>query len=212
MGKFKDITGQKFGRLTVIERLENDKWKQARWKCLCECGNYTICITRDLKKGAVKSCGCLHKEIVKKVNTKHGLKKTRLYRLWNTIKRRCYNKNSEKYKNYGGREITMCDEWKNDFKVFHDWAYANGYDENAPKGSCTIDRINVNGNYEPSNCRWTTNKEQQRNRSNNHFITYKGETHCISEWAEILDIKPSYLYHKLKKDNFDIEKLLPCRG
>jgi hypothetical protein len=212
VGKFKDITGQKFGRLTVIERLENDKWKQARWKCLCECGNYIICITRDLKKGSVKSCGCLHKEIIKKVNTKHGLKKTRLYRLWNTIKRRCYNKSFEKYKNYGGRGITMCDEWKNDFKSFHDWAYANGYDENTKRGDCTIDRIDVNGNYEPNNCRWATNKEQQRNRSNNHFITYEGKTHCISEWAEILDIKPSYLYQKLKKDNFDIKKLLSCRG
>ena len=139
MSSFKDITGKVYGRLTVIERLENDKHNQARWKCLCECGNYTVAVTSELNRGNVRSCGCLSREISKKVNFKHGFKNTRLYKVWDSMKKRCYNPNSQNYKYYGGRGITMCNEWKNDFKSFHDWAFANGYDENAEYMKCTID-------------------------------------------------------------------------
>ena len=206
MSSFKDITGRVYGRLTVIERVENDKHNQARWKCLCECGNYTVAVTSELNRGNVRSCGCLSREISKKVNFKHGFKYTRLYKIWGSMKKRCYNPNSPNYKYYGAKGIKICDEWKNDFKVFHDWAYANGYDENAEYGKCTIDRIDVNGNYEPSNCRWVDVKSQERNRGNNNFITYNNETHCISEWAEILGINYITLHQRICKYNWSIER------
>ena len=206
MGKFEDLTGRVYGRLTVIERVENDKWKQARWKCLCECGNYTVAVTSELNRGNVRSCGCLNREISKRVNSKHGFKYTRLYKIWGSMKKRCYNPNSPNYKYYGAKGIKICDEWKNDFKVFHDWAFANGYDENAEYGKCTIDRIDVNGNYEPSNCRWIDVKSQERNRGNNNFITYNNETHCISEWAEILGINYITLHQRICKYNWSIER------
>ena len=206
MGSFKDITGQRFGRLTVIERVENDKHNQARWKCLCECGNYTVAVTSELNRGNVRSCGCLSREISKKVNFKHGFKYTRLYEIWGSMKKRCYNPNSPNYKYYGAKGIKICDEWKNDFKSFHDWAFANGYDENAEYMKCTIDRIDVNGNYEPSNCRWVDVKTQERNRGNNNFITYNNETHCIGEWAEILGINYITLHQRIRKYNWSIER------
>ena len=206
MGSFKDITGRVYGRLTVIDRVENDKHNQARWKCLCECGNYTVAVTSELNRGNVRSCGCLNREISKMVNSKHGFKYTRLYKVWGGIKKRCYNQNCKSYKNYGGKGITMCDEWKNDFKSFHDWAFANGYDENAEYMKCTIDRIDTNGNYEPSNCRWVDVKSQERNRKNNIFITYKNETHCIGEWAEILGINYIALHQRIRKYGWSIER------
>ena len=206
MGSFKDITGRVYGRLTVIERVENDKHGQARWKCLCDCGNYTVAVTSELNRGNVRSCGCLSREISKKVNFKHGFKNTRLYRVWDSMKKRCYNPNSQGYKYYGGKGITICDEWKNNFKSFHDWAFANGYDENAEYMKCTIDRIDTNGNYEPSNCRWVDVKSQERNRKNNIFITYKNETHCIGEWAEILGINYITLHQRIRKYNWSIER------
>lgn len=214
MGSFKDITGKVYGRLTVIERVENDKHGQARWKCLCECGNYTVAVTTELNRGNVRSCGCLSREISKKVNFKHGFKNTRLYKVWDSMKKRCYNSNSPSYKYYGGRGITICDEWKNDFKSFHDWAFANGYDENAEYMKCTIDRIDVNGNYEPSNCRWVTCKEQARNRTNNRLIEYNGEKLTLIEWAERLKIKYTILHQRIRKYGWSIERAFttPLKG
>ena len=131
----------------------------------------------------------------------HGLSNTRLYRIWYGMKQRCYNPKNTRYKNYGGRNITVCDEWENDFISFYNWAIYNGYNDNL-----TIDRIDVNGNYKPDNCRFIDQKTQQRNRSNNHLITYNGKTHCINEWAEILGFSKYVIQNRILRDKWDIER------
>lgn len=134
---------------------------------------------------------------------KHGKKNTRLYRLWKVMKSRCYNEHVDRYQNYGGRGIIVCDEWKNDFMSFYDWSIKNGYDD-----TLTIDRINVDGNYEPSNCRWATMKQQMRNTSRNAYFTYNGTTHCLSEWCEILNLKYSTVHSRIHKLGWTIAEAL----
>lgn len=117
----------------------------------------------------------------------------RIYEVWTGIKDRCYCKTDKDYNNYGKRKIKVCTEWKKDFLNFYNWSINNGY-----KHNLTLDRIDVNGNYEPNNCRWTNAKQQARNRRNNKFISYNGETHCISEWAEILGLSTPCFFYRLK--------------
>lgn len=166
MHNFIDLTGQRFGRLVVIERTTN-KGDHPSWLCRCDCGGEKIVRGSDLKSGHTQSCGCLHKEVVTSILEQrtnkhtHGKSRTRLYRIWSAMKSRCFDKKRECFKHYGGRGIAVCIEWKDNFQSFHDWAMANGYEEHL-----TIDRIDVNGNYEPSNCRWITLEQQQTNRTN----------------------------------------------
>lgn len=218
MGKFIDLTGQKFGRLVVIECVGRDKHKHILWKCVCNCpnGEKTECIVDGghLRTGHTRSCGCLHDELVTLRNLKHGKYHCRLHIKWNGIKNRCYNPNSQNYEDYGGRGITVCDEWQ-EFEPFYEWAMANGYDENAPSSEYTIERIDVNGDYEPSNCRWATDKEQANNRRNNHFITYNGKTKTLSQWEDELGIKQSTLKCRINNYNWSIERALtekPFKG
>lgn len=199
---FKDLTGQKFGRLTVIKRADNNKNGSTRWLCKCDCGNEKIVEGGHLRSNKIKSCGCLLTDILIKRNYTHGMTNTRLFHIWQGIKIRCYNKNFEHYKYYGGRGITMYAEWENDFMSFYDWAMENGYKENL-----TIDRIDVNGNYCPKNCRWVTQKEQNRNTRKNRLITFNGETHCIGEWAEITGINKSTLCTRYYRDKKQGEEL-----
>lgn len=178
MNKLEDLTGQKFGRLTVIKRAQSQVLKngnkQTMWLCKCECGKEIIARASRLKEGRIKSCGCFKKQHCATIFTTHGKSNTRLFKVWCNMRARCYNKNNTNYKNWGARGITVCNEWKNDFMKFYDWAMANGYDETAPRGKCTIDRIDVNGNYEPSNCRWTNMKTQSRNRRNRNVFNCNG--------------------------------------
>lgn len=136
---------------------------------------------------------------------KHGLTNTRLYNVWQNIKRRCYTKTNPSYKYYGGCGIKMCKEWHKSFCAFYEWAMENGYNEHASKGTCTIDRINFNGDYEPSNCRWISMKEQTINRRANRFIEYNGEIHCLVEWVRILGFNYSTLLYRLRR-GWSVEK------
>lgn len=167
MSALKDLTGQKFGRLTVIERAGSDHHHRATWKCQCDCGEVRIICGFNLLSAQAKSCGCLRAENLKWCNIKHGKRKSRLYHVWQNIKKRCSNPNVHNYHRYGGRGITVCDEWRDDFGKFYEWAIANGYDENAPYGQCTIDRIDNDKGYSPDNCRWVDVKTQNNNKTNN---------------------------------------------
>lgn len=194
MSKIIDLTGQRFGRLTVIGFAEIRNQK-SYWKCKCDCENIKIINSYSLKSGKTKSCGCLRKETTKKRgkrNIKHNKTNTRLYRIWTGMKSRCYyNKNIE-YKNYGGRGITICDEWLDNFMNFYNWAINNGYDD-----KLTIDRMNNNGDYEPQNCRWVNMKKQENNRHNNRIIKYKRKTYTLSELSDLLKIPSATLKWRL---------------
>ena len=176
-----DLTGQKFGKLTVIGFSHKNKKGEYYYKCLCECGNEIIARGSHLKCGNIKTCKCSRKN----GNIIHGVwsRNNRIYKIWDGIMARCYDKNNQAYKNYGGRGIIVCDEWKNP-TVFEKWALNNGYND-----VLTIDRIDNDGIYCPENCHWVTRKEQNRNKRNNVNITVSGETHCKAEWAEIFGYK-----------------------
>lgn len=201
--KYKDISGQKFGRLIALYKLHNYNKQGSYWLCYCECGNLTEVYLGSLQSGASASCGCLHTEKTKEIFIKHGKTNTRLYKIWKNMRQRCYKKYNKYYKDYGGRGIKLCDEWLNDFMSFYNWSMNNGYDD-----TLTIDRIDVDGNYEPSNCRWATRKQQARNRRNNLNYTINGETHCLKEWCILLCIDYKKAYRRLYRDKWSIEKTL----
>ena len=160
-----DLTGQRFTRLTVICKA-SPQGRSTRWLCRCACGKEVVATSKHLRDGNTKSCGCYIHEFVAKRNTTHGLSKSRLYSIWHSMKDRCLNTNHLHFNDYGGRGITICDEWKDNFQAFYDWAYAHGYNESAPQWQCTLDRIDTNGNYCPDNCRWVDMKTQIHNRRN----------------------------------------------
>lgn len=196
----KDLTGQRIGKWTVLSRAENHVSKSGTpytmWLCKCDCGTEKTVYANSLLNGKSISCGCYQADRAKEVCSNnfrtHGGSKERLYKIWTYIKKRCYSENAINYKDYGGRGIKVCDEWREDYTAFRDWSLENGYDD-----SLSIDRINVDGDYEPENCRWVDSKAQNNNRRSNHRISYNGETHTIAEWADITGISPNQLYKKI---------------
>lgn len=179
--------GRKYGMLTVLSLLEKRVRGRKVWMCQCGCGKTSNVVSDQLSSGKTRSCGCL-----RILSTTHGMTGTPTYLSWRQLMRRCYGTNSIRFKNYGGRGIKVCDSW-HDFKNFY-----NDMGEK-PTQKHTIDRIDNNGNYEPSNCRWATEKQQQNNRSNNRKITHKGETHTVAEWADITGLDYKLIHNRIAK-------------
>lgn len=213
MTKIKNLVGQKFGKLLVINPTDKRNSKrEVIWECKCDCGNKTFANTYSLTSGHTKSCGCsINHESLSAAGkkgggiVKHNLSKTRIYKTYTDMIHRCHNPNNPEFKNYGSRGIKVCDEWldkENGVMSFYNWAINNGYKENL-----SIDRIDVNGNYCPENCRWATNKEQQNNKRNNCFLEYNGKILTIAQWSEILNIKASYIYKK-NRQNWNLDKII----
>ena len=212
MSRLNDLTGMRFGQLLVLERAEDyiqpNGRRRVQYKCLCDCGCVKNIMGDSLKAGRSRSCGCGVIEANRKRQTKHGMRHTRLYNVWCSMRGRCNNPNDAAYKDYGARGIKVCDEWNKDFMAFYDWAMSNGYNPNAPKGECTLDRRNNNLGYSPENCRWITMKEQCNNRRSNRNLTYNGETHNITEWADIYGINAATLKGRLWANGYDIKEAL----
>lgn len=161
----KDLSGKTFGMLYVV-----DYAGKGKWHCRCSCGGTKTVKTNHLKCGSVISCGCIGTTHQGLSNRTHGESKTRLFHLWCSMKSRCFNKTATEFEHYGGRGISVCDEWKDSFVAFRDWAYQNGYDPDLPSKECTLDRIDVNGNYTPDNCRWVSMSEQLKNKRPNKYF------------------------------------------
>jgi hypothetical protein len=199
MPPFIDLTGQKFGRLTVIHRIENKYSKATKFLCQCSCGKEVPVNAASLKNGTTKSCGCYHQEIRSQSLTTHGMSKIPLYRTWKAMMSRCYNTHHMGYPDYGGRGITVCQQW-------HDFPTWYAYMGEPPSKNHTIERIDNNGNYEPSNCRWATRKEQANNKSNNRIIEFNGQTKTLKQWAEVIKMPYKTLHARLNQANWSIEK------
>lgn len=200
--------GKKFGKLTVLRtvRIDRGKYGKLMWETRCECGNIHIVSPTDVVKGKCQSCGCFHDTRCTERATKfkHLVKDNkRLYSIYNGIKKRCFNKNEPRYKDYGGRGITMCREWRTDFDAFADWAFANGYTE-----ELTIERIDVNGNYCPENCKWITRAAQRENRRDTVWVVYKGERIQLYKLCERLGLCYDTMNDRIVKRKWDIERAI----
>lgn len=205
---YKDLTGVKFGALKVLRRDEGktDSSKSCYWLCECDCGNIVSRKTSTLnrvKYGAIPNCGCVDKKRLNNYSQsmkKHGMTNTKIFRTWGNMLDRCGNPRSNEYYLYGERGICVCEEWKSDFLNFYNWAISNGYKE-----GLSIDRIDVNGNYCPENCRWVTIKDQIRNRRNTVYVILNGDKVPLGEVAEKYNIDYGKLYKRIKYKKMNIE-------
>lgn len=197
MGKMRDLSGQRFGRLTVIEPCGTTGHGEIKWRCICDCGNEHMASRGSLVGGKVSSCGCLRREqageIRAYVKPKHGGSNTRLYRIWRNMKSRCNCPTASKYHLYGGKGVRVCEAWIS-FGPFRDWAMSNGYADDL-----TIDRLDSNGDYYPENCRWVTSKVQGNNTSQNHKIEYDGRVQTLSQWADDLSLPYKVLSERIRR-------------
>lgn len=179
-----DLTGKRFGRLLVVKKIENNspKDRNGMYECVCDCGNKTIAYQSNLLQGKTTSCGCFQKEEASKRFSTHGMTKTRLYKTYFNMKQRCLDQSNKSYHNYGGRGIKICEEWMESFLNFANWALSNGYSD-----SLTLDRIDVNGDYCPENCRWATIKEQSNNQRKTIWVEILGNKKSLKEWTNFME-------------------------
>ncbi len=193
---------------TVIEFNGVTRSGSYKWLCKCDCGNIRSVSRYTLTSGSSTNCGCQRKHMPHDYNKKHGGKNDRLYNVWNGIKQRCLSPSDRAFPEYGGRGISICPEWADDYLSFKNWALSNGYDSSAKKYKCTIDRIDNNKGYSPDNCRWVSQKTQCNNRRSNRFISYNGEKHTISEWADIIGIRKDTLRRRIDVYHWPAERAL----
>lgn len=202
-----DLKGMRFGKLEVLERVENNYRGDAMWKCKCDCGNETIVVGKSLRNGSTKSCGCgIVKGLQKgwEATKTHGMSKSRIYRIWCAMKKRTSCTADERHKrDYYDRGIRTCKEWRDSFEAFYEWAINNGY-----RDDLSIDRKNNDGNYCPENCRWVNNQAQSCNTRRNRNYTYKGKTQNIAQWAKEYGVPDSMLRERLVILGWSIEKAL----
>lgn len=200
MSKTVDLVGQKFGRLLVVSRAGSDKRGEALWECECDCGVVTVVLGSNLRTGHTRSCGCYNDERRIEVHTKHKMSEEPIYGVWVHMIQRCINPKATFYYRYGGRGIKVCEEWMKFDNFYNDMG-------DCPEGG-TIDRIDNNGNYEPGNCRWASQKINARNKSNNVNITYMGKTQCIAAWEEELGFATGTLWHRIYTYGWSPEKAI----
>lgn len=186
-----DLTGMRFGKLVAVSiARKSETGTRVYWNCSCDCGGNRVVSNDHLRNGDTTDCGCTRKHISHW--QKHGMYNSRLYRIWSLMKERCYNPKRKEYGNYGGRGISVCDDWK-EAKRFFEWAFANGYSD-----ELTLDRIDNDGDYCPENCRWVCRKEQMRNRRNNRYVSFRGRTIPLTQLAEEYGYTYAQLYKRLK--------------
>lgn len=201
-----DITGKRYGRLTVVKRWESLPSGHSKWLCVCDCGKTKIVEDSNLKHSDKISCGCWRKELYKENAKYRGESHNTLYIIWASMIRRCTNPKEQNYKYYGARGIKVCNEWvedKNGYFTFKNWALLNGWEE-----GLSIERVNVNGDYCPENCIWIPFSEQCKNKRTTHWITYKGKTMCLTDWANEYNINRYTLYCRLYRSGWSIDKAL----
>lgn len=204
MPKVKDVSGQRFGSLIAssFTHVMSNGRKYTAWICKCDCGKEITVLAGNLYQGKTLSCGCMRGENISQSKIRHGMRNSRIYMIWKGIRGRCYVSSNVSYDNYGGRGITMCQEWKEDFLNFYNWALKNGYSD-----TLTIERSYVNGNYEPDNCRWITTQEQYYNKRDSRLIKIDGETKCLAEWAKITGIARRTLSDRYDRGDITKERL-----
>lgn len=203
----KKFVGKRFNRLVVTKDYITEHGKR-KYLCMCDCGNQIYVPVSNLNSGNTKSCGCLSKEVTSERNYKHGHYGERIYNIWSKMLSRCEKKYETSYLRYGGKGITVCEEWK-DFTNFYNWAINNGYSDDL-----TIDRIDNRKNYCPENCRWASYKQQARNQTSNVIVEYNGESKTLSEWAELFSLPYKTVHLRYRRYNWDISKTLntPIKG
>ena len=192
MGKVIDLTGQKFGRLTVVSKAENDKHGKALWICVCECGRTSTSIGSDLRRGHTISCGCFGRERRLGSLTTHGLHSSSEYGIWTGLIRRCTSPSHKQYRDYGGRGITVCDRWL---------TFDNFYFDMGPRPSkaYSIDRVDNDGPYSPENCRWATDVTQSNNRRNNRILAINGQTKTMAQWGKLRGLGSSVICKRIER-------------
>lgn len=196
------IIGKRFGRLTVKELDHIGKNRGTWWKCACDCGNETVVYRGSLTSGDIISCGCYRKEHIHEYGKTHGLTSSPLYSVWSGMIQRCANPNADNFERYGGRGITVCDDWRNHYESFHNWATESGY-----KKGLSLDRRDNEKGYFPENCQWADRYSQQNNTRRNHYVTWNGITHSIAEWSRILGVNHETLRYRINHGNMvDFER------